>query len=179
MDLKSSHTYDAPIDAVIALLGDREATVAKYESMNHRDVTILECEAMSDTLRIVSTRVVDVDLPSFAKRVLRPTNTMRQTDEWTHRADDSWEGEFDVEVSGAPIHISGRMSLTPLDGQTIHDVSLRVEVKVPIVGGRIADWAAKGDVRRSLDGEFAFNDGWLHDHASRRRRTRVSGPKWA
>jgi hypothetical protein len=32
------------------------------------------------------------------------------------------------------------------------------------VGGRIADWAGKNDVRRSVDGEFAFGDQWLADH---------------
>jgi hypothetical protein len=115
-------------------------------------------------LRVVSSRVVEVDLPSFAKRVLRPTNTMRQTDEWSRRPDGSWLGTFDVEVQGAPIHISGTMSLTPTTGGTVHDVTVRVEVKVPIVGGRIADWAGKGEVRRNVDGEFAFNDTWLHQH---------------
>lgn len=165
MDIKGSSTYSAPVQAVIRMLGDPRAAVEKYESMGHRDVKVLECEAQSDSLRVVSSRVVDVDLPSFAKRVLRPTNTMRQTDEWRRRGDGSWEGTFDVEVQGAPIHISGTMSLTPVDGQTVHDVNARIEVKIPFVGGRIADWAAKGDVRRNVDGEFAFNATWLHEHA--------------
>lgn len=164
MEIKGSHTYGAPVETVIRMLGEGDATVAKYESMNSREVKILECDAQDDTLRIVSSRVVDVDLPGFAKRVLRPTNTMRQTDEWRRRGDGSWQGTFDVEVQGAPIHISGTMSLAPADGQAVHDVSIRVEVKVPIVGGRIADWAAKGEVRRNLDGEFTFNDAWLHQH---------------
>lgn len=164
MELNGSHTYDASVDAVMTMLGDADVTVAKYESMQHRDVKVLECERKGGSLRVVSSRVVDVDLPGFAKRVLKPTNTMRQTDEWTRGSDDLWEGTFDVEVQGAPIHISGTMKLTPRDGQTVHDVSLRVDVKVPIIGGRIADWAGKGDVRRSLDGEFAFNDGWLQAH---------------
>jgi len=168
MDLKDSHLYDAPIDAVLAMFGDPKATVAKYASMNHRDVKILECESRNGVLRIVSSRVVDVDLPGFAKKVLGPSNTMRQSDEWRRHDGGSWEGTFDVAVQGAPIHIFGTMSLTPLGGQTLYEVNLRVEVKVPIIGGRIADWAGKGDVRRSLDGEFAFNDRWLHEHASTR-----------
>ena len=164
MEIKGSHTYDVPVEAVIRMLSDEQATVAKYEGLSSRDVKMLECEAQGDDLRVVSSRVVDVDLPAFAKRVLRPTNTMQQTDEWRRQSDGSWEGTFDVEVRGAPIHISGTMSLTPLDGQTVHDVSVCVEVKVPIIGGRIADWAGKGEVRRNLDGEFAFNDTWLHQH---------------
>jgi hypothetical protein len=37
-------------------------------------------------------------------------------------------------------------------------------VKVPLVGGKIADWAGKNDVPRTLDAEFAFGDTWLADH---------------
>ena len=164
MDIKGSGSYGAPVEAVIGMLSDRQVTVAKYESMSYRDVKVLECEAHSDSLRVVSTRVVDVDLASFATRVLKPSNTMRQTDQWRRRGDGSWEGTFDVEVQGAPIHIFGTMNLAPLDGQTVHDITLRVEVKIPIVGGRIADWAAKGDVRRNVDGEFAFHDTWRREH---------------
>jgi len=167
MNLKGSHTYKAPVDAVLAMLRDPDTTVAKYESLNHHDVKILECKESRGVLRIRSSRVVDVDLPGFAKRVLKPTNTMLQTDEWRMRADGSWEGTFDVAVQGAPIHIFGTMTLKPEGGKTTHDVAVSVNVKVPIIGGRIADWAGKNDVRRSLDGEFAFNARWLARHQTR------------
>lgn len=163
MDVKGSHTYGAPVGRVLAMLKDRDATVAKYESMGHRQVEVLEFGEHDGVLRIVTSRVVDVDLPGFAKRVLKPTNTMRQTDEW-RPAGTSWEGTFDVDVQGSPVHIAGVMRLTPDDGTCTHEVTITVTVKVPLVGGRIADWAAKNDVRRSLDGEFAFNDRWLAEH---------------
>ncbi len=161
MDLKDSYTYEAPIEAVLEVLRDPDATVAKYESMANRDVEILECTSRAGSLRIVSKRVVDVDLPGFAKRVLRPTNVMTQTDEWKRRRDGSWAGTFDVQVQGAPLHVFGTMRLTGAGATARHDVELHVEVKVPLIGGRIAEWAAKGDVRRSLDGEFAFNSSRL------------------
>jgi uncharacterized protein DUF2505 len=164
-DIRESFTYDAPVDAVIGMFGDSGATVARYESLGHRDVKIVECDAQSESLRVVCSRVVDVDLPSFAKKVLKPTNTMCQTDEWRRRDDGSWQGTWDVDVQGAPVRISGTMKLASSDGKTLHEIGLRVEVKVPIVGGRIADWVAKGDARRSLAGEFRFNDGWLREHA--------------
>lgn len=173
MDLKDSYTYDAPIDAVLAILSDPAATVAKYESMANRDVEILECSPRPGSLRVVSKRVVDVDLPGFAKRVLRPSNTMTQTDEWKRRRDGSWAGTFDVQVQGTPLHVFGTMQLNPRGSTTVHDVQLHVEVKVPIIGGRIAEWAAKGDVRRSLDGEFAFNSSRLAaGHRAPRRAPR-------
>ena len=164
VELKGSHTYSAPADRVVAMLADEKATIEKYEGMGNRDVQILECERQGSALKVRSSRIVDVDLPGFAKKVLKPTNTMTQTDEWHETSGGAWEGTFDVEVKGAPIHISGSMRLTPGEATTTHDVTISVDVKVPLVGGRIADWAGKNEVRRSLDEEFAFGDRWLAEH---------------
>lgn len=161
MEVKGSHVYPVPVDAVIAMLQDKSTTVAKYEGMGHRDVQILEFASDEGMLRIVSSRVVDVDLPGFAKRVLKPTNTMVQTDEWRRAEDGSWSGTFSVEVKGSPVRISGTMDLEPTAGGSRHDVVLDFQVKVPIVGGKIADWLGKKDVQRTVDAEFEFNDGRL------------------
>ena len=161
MELKGSHEYPVPVDAVIAMLEDASATVEKYEGMGHRDVEILELVPGDGTLRIVSSRLVDVDLPGFAKKALKPTNTMIQTDEWRRNDDGTWSGTFDVEVKGAPVHISGTMILAPVPEGSRHDVVLDLQVKLPIIGGRIADWVGKKDGQRTLDAEFAFNDGRL------------------
>jgi hypothetical protein len=159
MEISDSHVYPVPVDAVVALLQDQAATVAKYEGMGHRDVEILEFETDTDKMRIVSTRVVDVDVPGFAKKVLKPTNTMVQTDEW-HRNGGRWSGTFHVEVKGAPVKLDGRMELGPDGDGARHDVTIAMHVKVPLIGGKIADWG-KGDVRKTLDAEFAFNDARL------------------
>lgn len=93
----------------------------------------------------------------FAREALKPTNTMQQTDEWHHQADGSWSGTFDVDVRGAPVHISGTMTLSADPDGARHAVTLEMQVKVPLIGGKIADWVGKNDGQRSLDAEFAFN----------------------
>jgi Protein of unknown function (DUF2505) len=157
MELKGSAVYPVPLDAVLALLRDQDATVAKYESMGHRDVEVREFAADDETMRVVTSRVVDVDVPGFAKKVLKPTNTMTQTDNWQRADDGTWSGTFDVEVKGAPARISGTMRLAPDPGGTRHDVVIDLQVKVPLIGGKIADWMGKADVKKTLDAEFAFN----------------------
>jgi len=161
MRLNGSHVYPVPVEAVIAMLRDKSATIAKYESMGHRDVEIVEIVSDDTALRIVSSRVVDVELPGFAKKALKPTNTMVQTDEWRRQDDGSWAGTFDVVVHGSPAHISGTMTLEPDGTDARHDVTLDVDVKIPLIGGKIADWVGKNDVRRTLDAEYAFNDSRL------------------
>ncbi|HEY1739758.1 MAG TPA: DUF2505 domain-containing protein [Acidimicrobiia bacterium] len=164
MQISDRHTYEAPTDAVLEMFGDEKAIRQRYESMGHRDVEILECTRTPESLRIRSSRVVDVELPSFAKKVLKPTNTMVQADEW--KSDGSaWTGTFAVEVRGAPVKIHGTMRLDPDGNRSTHAVTIDMVVKVPLVGGKIADWIGKNDAVRTLQGEFAAGDEWLRDHA--------------
>ena len=164
MDVRRAHTYAATIDEVLAMLRLPDATVEKYQSMGHRDVDILECSGDDASLRIESSRVVDVDLPGFAKKVLKPTNTMLQVDQWRATPDGDWDGTFEVDVQGSPVQLSGTMLLTPDPAGCTEKITVSVTVKIPLIGGKIADWAAKNDVQRSIDAEFAFGDQWLAAH---------------
>jgi hypothetical protein len=157
MKLEGSQVYPVPVDVVIAMFRDETATVARYESMGHRDVQVLELTADDDAVRIVSSRVVDVELPGFAKKALKPTNTMKQTDEWHRQSDGSWSGTFTVDVQGAPVRIDGTMKLAPEGDGSRHEVTLDLQVKIPLIGGKVADWVGKNDAQRTLDSEFAFN----------------------
>lgn len=164
MDVSDTHTYEAPVDAVLSMFGDPEAIVARYEGMGHRDVEVLECARTDASLVVRTTRVVEVDLPGFARKVLSPTNTMVQTDRWTAAGDGTWDGTVEVEVKGAPVQMSGTMRLTPDGDATQMDLTLSMSVKVPLVGGKIADWAGKNDVPATMAAEFAAGDAWLADH---------------
>ena len=163
MELTRSHTYGATVEEVIDMLADADAVTQRYSGMGHRDIDVRECERTDDSARIVTSRVVAVDLPGFARKVLAPTNTMVQTDEW-RRDGDSWAGTFQVRVEGAPVEMSGKLSLTPDGDSSVYEVTTTMKVKVPLVGGKIADWAGKNDVPRTLQAEFDANDEWLAAH---------------
>ena len=76
----------------------------------HRDPRDAGCD--DDSARIVTSRAVDVGCRASPARCCRPPNTMVQTDEW-RRDGDGWTGEFRAEVAGAPVEMSGTMSLEP------------------------------------------------------------------
>jgi HSP20 family molecular chaperone IbpA len=157
MDFSGSETYEADSATVFAMFCDDDATRARYESAGHRDAEIVEHRQEGDDLLIRSRRVVTVDLPGFAKKVLSPTNTMLQTDRWGPETAGVREGTFDVDVEGAPVKISGTMRLEATDDDRCrHSVHGTVEVKIPLLGGRIAKWAGK-DAGDELAAEFAFN----------------------
>jgi hypothetical protein len=162
--VRDAHSYGATIEVVQAMFADEAFIRAKYEGMGHRDVDILECTRTDDGLTIRSTRVVEVDLPGFAKRFIKPVNTMTQVDTWTADGAGGWSGTFDVDVKGQPVHLSGSMTLTPDGDSCVHEVTMSMDVKVPLAGGKIRDWAEKNDVPRTLAAEFAAGDAWIADH---------------
>ncbi len=163
MELSERHHFAAPADAVIDVLATEEAVRARYEGMGHRDVEVQRVDRGDGSLTVVSRRVVEVDLPGFARRVLQPTNTMTQTDAWTEDPD-GWTGTFDVDVAGAPVQLSGRMRLVDAGSGSDYTVTLTMTVKVPLVGGKIADWVGKNDALTTLQAEFAATDAWLAEH---------------
>ena len=161
MELTRTHRYDATPDRVIEMFADPDSVRARYEGMGHREIEILGCEQSESSLEVRSRRVVDVELPGFARKVLSPTNTMIQTDRWERGDDGSWNGTFDVDVAGAPVEMSGTMSLGPDSDRADYSVTIRMAVKVPLVGGKIADWVGKNEAASTLEAEFAAGDAWL------------------
>ena len=160
MEFTDQHVFDAPIDEVWAMFCDPTSHLAKFEDMGHRDIEVVESQGSDDAFHIVVRRQVDVDLPGFAKRVLKPSNTVITTDDWQRAEDGSCNGVQKVETQGAPVKISSTTALTADGGRTRYDVSVQLDVKVPLIGGKLSDWA-KGMVKDQLEQEFAAGDRWL------------------
>ena len=158
MPFSGDQTYDASVDDVFAVFTDPDAVRARYESAGDRDIEILECGPQGDGFVIRTSRTVDVDLPGFARKVLKPTNTMIQVDTWSARdLDGARDGDFTIEVKGAPVKVAGEMRIEPTaDGGTRHTVDGKLDVKVPLIGGRVASWA-EGPSQQRLDGEYDFH----------------------
>ena len=99
-----------------------------------------------------------MDLPGFARKVLKPTNTMVQADRWGRaEADGARDGDFTIEVRGAPVKIGGTMRVAPTgDGGCRHTVTGKLDVRIPLIGGKIAGWA-EGPSQQRLDAEYAFH----------------------
>jgi len=164
MDITRTHTFDHPLEVCWSMFHDPASHVAKFEAMGHREIELISSEVTDDSIELVIERLVDVDVPGFAKRVIQPTNLLRSVDEW-HAADDgSYRGTFDVETKGVPIQISGTTRLEAADEGTEYEIMIRLSVKVPLIGGRIAQYS-KGIVERQVTDEFRLGDEWLDTHA--------------
>ncbi len=168
MEILCKHTFDAPIEACWDMFHDPASHEAKFIAMGHRDLEVISCDETETSLRIVIDRLVDVEVPGFAKRIIKPTNTLRSTDEWRSNGDGTYSGNFELVTKGVPIQITGSTALAPAAGKksatnTLYEVRIELSVNVPLIGGKIANFS-KGIVTDQLEMEFKLGDDWLASH---------------
>ena len=160
VDIRREHTFDAPIADVWKMFCDPKSHLAKFEAMGHRDIEVVEQKKSKAGLHLVISRTVTVDLPGFAKKVLKPTNTVVSTHAWQARGDGTYGGTFSADTQGAPIKVRGTTLIEPDGDRTHYVVQTSIDVKVPLIGGKIADFS-KGIVNKQMDDEFRLGDEWL------------------
>ena len=116
MKFTVEHTYDHPVEAVFGVLTDFEAVKAKYEAIGQHDIELVRRDEADDgAVTLVTQRVVPLDVPGFAKKVLSPSQTVVQTDTW-----DAPDGVGRTRRAPSPPsrraprpQVSGRLRLSP------------------------------------------------------------------
>lgn len=155
MRMTVTHRFDADVETVYALMTDQDFLVRKYADQGATDIQV-DSDLRESTPTIVSRRKVTVDLPGFARKVMTPTNTVVQTDEWAS-ADDTGRRvcRYRVEVQGVPSRIDGTVTLSPDGAGTRQDIVAEVKVSIPLLGGRLEKFAVDSGIK-TLEQEAAF-----------------------
>ena len=155
MRMQVTHHFDADVETVYALMTDPEFCKRKYADAGGTDIQI-DCDQREDGPKVVSRRRVTIDLPGFAKKVMQPTNTVVQTDQWSAAdADGQRVCRYTVEVQGVPSRIDGSVTLSPDGAGTRQDVQAEVKVSIPLLGGKLEKFAVENGVK-ALDHEAEF-----------------------
>lgn len=160
MEFTAVHNYGHPSDEVFATLVDTDLVRAKYEALGHEDVEMLEHTEEGGAVTMRSRRVVPLDVPGFAKKFLKPKNSVVQTDAWS--APDAAgvrTGTFTVDAKGVPVTVQGTLRLEPTANGCRNTITTKVDCKVPLVGGKIADFVG-GDTRKAV----AHEETWTKAH---------------
>jgi hypothetical protein len=146
-------TYSVTPDAAFARHVDEDFLRRKFEAQGARDIEVEVTRSGDDvTLRI--DRKADADVPGFAKRVVTPTNTIHLVEEWRPEGG-GYACDWHAETSPAPARLRGTRTLMPSGGGTADATEGSIEVKVPLIGGKLADWLS-GEATRALEDELTW-----------------------
>ncbi len=156
-----THRFAHPIDAVWAMLHDPESHVAKFTGMGHRDLEIVSSASTDDSLDLTIRRTVELEVPSVAKKLITPTNTVTSTDHWARESATRLAGSYEVDIKGVPAETRGTTAVVA-DGADActYTIELEVKVKVPLIGEKVAG-ALKPQLTEQIEAEFAAGDTWL------------------
>jgi hypothetical protein len=166
VQFRVDHNYERSANAVFAALTDFDRVRDKYEALGHDGVELVSRDVLDDGgVSLVTRRVVPLELPGFAKKFLSPRQSVTQTDTWSAPDGDGVRhGTFAVVGKGTPVQVHGTMRLAPMTARRCTNVTdVTVECKIPLLGGKIADFVADS-TRRAVDHEQV----WMRAHLSTR-----------
>lgn len=146
--LQHELTYDAPPDAVAAMLADRafREEVCDFMGVLRHTVTIAE---VGDGMHVTIDQWQETaGVPSFAKKFVGAETNIVQREIWTTPE----LGDIHVTIPGKPGEMSGTARLTEREGGTVELVDMTIKVGIPLVGGKLEDFIA-GMLLKALKAE--------------------------
>lgn len=162
MHVDAEIRYDASPEQVAAMLADEDFVEAKCVAMGALKHTVLvEGDARGAFTVTYSRTMPTNDFPEAARRFVGDTVVIRQVDDWREPdADGSREGTLSVEITGAPVRLSGTQRLSPEGAGTVQAVDGDLKASVPIVGGKL-EKAAEPALRAAMRTENRTGREWL------------------
>lgn len=145
-------TYDAPAEAVAAMLDDqafREAVLERQKVVRGSAVVA------GDLVTIEQVRSGD-DLPSFARKFVGDEILIVQKETWTSPT----SADVHLLIPGKPGEAVGTLVLTESGATTTESIDLDLSVRIPLVGGKIESLIA-GLFSEALDREHEVGVEWL------------------
>ncbi|HWC33621.1 MAG TPA: DUF2505 domain-containing protein [Mycobacteriales bacterium] len=159
MKSRLEHHYAADVETVYALISDPGFIERKYVALGGRDVAIDRSETDDGGCEVVTKRTMDIELPGFAKKVLTPSQTATQIENWAPAdATGARVCTYRVEVHGVPSRVEGVHTLRPgADGGTDHVIDIDAKVSIPLLGGRLEKLAAEQG-SEDIGKQFLYTD---------------------
>lgn len=164
------HSFDVSIDSPTsveqvhtAISGEDywRARLARLSGSTTLDSLIVDGD---QTVRVATTQDLGRDLlPGIVAKFYRRDLKIRHNETW-RPMDRELRGEISVAVSGAPGSGSGAALVAPTQSGSRLMLSATVEFKVPLVGGTIESFIARG-FAQGIPEIQRFTSMWISEHA--------------
>ncbi len=162
IDYRTTLPFDT--DEVFAAMADPEYLRARLQQLGGPGAALLEHAPDGAGVRYRLRQGLDKDvLPPVVESLVGGNLVIERTETLQPDGAGSYRGDVEVAVPGAPVVASGSITLRDAVEGSEFVVSARVEVRVPLFGGRIEGIVAE-QVERLLAAETAFTREWIAAH---------------
>ncbi|MGL5442482.1 MAG: DUF2505 domain-containing protein [[Mycobacterium] stephanolepidis] len=156
--------YSATVEQVHAAFADAGYWNERLAGSGADTATLDSLKSENGALEIVTTQVLRSDrLPGIVSQFHRGDLQIVRTEKWGAIADGASEGTVVGSIPGAPVTLSGNARLQPGAQGSRLDLKVGVEVKIPLVGGKIEGFVG-GKLMDLLSAEQRFTSEWIATH---------------
>lgn len=141
-------TYAQDADTVYKFASDAEICRKRSEAFGDKDI---RCTKTGDT--VTNVRLVEADVPSFAKKFINATNTVTDVKAWNPTTKSA---TLSVEIKGVPVKITGDIRIVPAGSGSDYIVNFQVACKIPLIGGQLEKHIT-GVTEDGMRKEFEWN----------------------
>jgi hypothetical protein len=153
-----SYQYSAAPHTLLKLLLAPDFVQSQRESLGERELRV-DVDKRDSAATVVCTRLIETELPGFARKIFNPVNKVIETRHWRW-TDDRIDGRFEVDVQGAPSRIEGSIKISPSSTGATYRVDFEVTAKVPLIRKKLEAYITEITLAGMQD-EHDFNRRFL------------------
>lgn len=158
--------YGGSVEQVHRAFGDERYWLARLADSGADETSLDALNVTADGgIDVVTTQVLRSDrLPGLVSQFHRGDLSIRREEHWQPIRDGRSSGAVTGTIPGAPVSLSGSAALAGTDGGSRLSVHISVEVKVPLVGGKIESFIGS-QLTDLLIAEQRFTSVWITEHS--------------
>jgi hypothetical protein len=154
--------YEGSVEQVHRAFADERYWRARLDDSGADETTLDALTVTGDgDIEALTTQILRADrLPGLVSQFHRGDLRIRREERWQPIRDGSADGTVRGSIEGAPVSLSGTTTLAPADGGSRLSVHITVEVRVPLVGGKIESFIGS-QLADLLIAEQRFTSVWI------------------
>jgi hypothetical protein len=144
MKIQDEIRYDASPDVVAAMLADPAFVEDKCRRTGALEQTVEVDGDASGPFTVTTVRTMPTDdFPDVAKKFVGESVVIKQVDSWHEGgADGARTGDVRLKIAGAPVELTGTMTLVADGAGTRQELLGDLKASVPLLGGKLEKAAA-------------------------------------
>ena len=157
-----STDYAESVEAVLRAFSDEQYWLARLADSGVDDSTLDSMEVGDGVIDVVTTQVLRADrMPALVTQFHRGDLRIRREERWEPIVDGSATATVTGSILDSPASLTGTAVLEPLDdGGARLKFRATVEVKIPLVGGKLENFIG-GQLVELLIREQRFTTTWI------------------
>jgi hypothetical protein len=155
----------ADVSQVLAAFGDEAYWRARLATFSNGTATLdeLEVDAAGTVTVAITLHLLRDRLPKLITQLRSGDLVMKRGERWSSTEDGRAHGDISASMPGAPFSMAGEALIVPEDRGSRLDYSASVDVRIPLVGGKIESYIA-GQARNEIGAIHRFTGDWIAEN---------------